>query len=159
VFGAYAEASDFGIDVTRAGAETEIYLDALTISATAGYQFSSAIGDAAFGSIDLRWYVTNNFYVSGGAMLEDDRAYGRFATEWQPGFAALPGLAFNAQGVWGADDYHSIMGGLTYYFGVPASLKDRHRRYDPDTALFSLFQSVQQEQQRLCAAYGAPVNC
>ena len=159
VFGAYAEASDFGIDTTRVGAETEVYLDALTISATAGYQFSSAIGDGAFGSIDLRWYVTNNFYISGGAMLEDDRAYGRFSTEWQPGFAALPGLAFNAQGVWGADDYHSIMGGLTYYFGVPASLKDRHRRYDPDSALFGLFQSVQQEQQRLCTAYGAPTNC
>lgn len=154
VFGGYAESSDFAIDVTRAGAEAEFYLSSLTIAATAGYQFSDAIGDSAFGSIDIRWYVTNNFYLSGGGMVEDDRAYGKVATEWQPGFAALPGLAFNAQGVWGEDDYHSIMGGLTYYFGVPASLKDRHRKLDPDSALFGLFQSVQQEQKRLCAYYG-----
>lgn len=159
VFGGYAESSDFAVDVARAGVEGEFYFDALTISGTAGYQFSSSIGDAAFGSIDIRWYVTNNFYLSGGGMIEDDRMYARVGTEWQPGFAALPGLAFNAQGVWGDDDYHSIMGGLTYYFGVPASLKDRHRKYDPDSALFGLFQSVQQEQQRLCAAYGAPTNC
>jgi hypothetical protein len=159
VFGGYGESSDFAIDVARAGIEGEFYLSSLTIAGTAGYQFSSAIGDSAFGSIDIRWYVTNNFYLSGGGMIEDDRAYGRIGTEWQPGFAALPGLAFNAQGVWGEDDYHSIMGGLTYYFGVPASLKDRHRKYDPDSALFGLFQSVQQEQARLCAAYGAPTNC
>lgn len=159
VFGGYAESSDFAVDVARAGIEGEFYLSSLTIAGTAGYQFSSAIGDGAFGSLDIRWYVTNNFYLSGGGMIEDDRAYGRIGTEWQPGFAALPGLAFNAQGVWGEDDYHSIMGGLTYYFGVPASLKDRHRKYDPDSALFGLFQSVQQEQARLCAAYGAPTNC
>lgn len=156
VFGGYAESGDFAIDVTRVGGEAEFYLSSLTIAATAGYQFSSAIGDGAFGSIDLRWYVTNNFYISGGGLVEDDRAYGRVATEWQPGFAALPGLAFNAQGVWGDDDYHSIMGGLTYYFGVPASLKDRHRKYDPDSALFGLFQTVQQEQARLSAYYGTP---
>lgn len=157
VFGGYAESSDFAIDIARAGVEGEFYLSSLTIAATAGYQFSSAIGDSAFGSIDLRWYVTNNFYLSGGGSIEDDRAYAKVGTEWQPGFAALPGLAFNAQGVWGEDDYHSIMGGLTYYFGVPASLKDRHRKYDPDSALFGLFQSVQQEQSRLCAYYGT--NC
>jgi hypothetical protein len=159
VFGGYAESSDFAVDVARAGIEGEFYLSSLTIAGTAGYQFSSSIGDGAFGSLDIRWYVTNNFYLSGGGMIEDDRVYGRIGTEWQPGFAALPGLAFNAQGVWGEDDYHSIMGGLTYYFGVPASLKDRHRKYDPDSALFGLFQSVQQEQARLCAAYGAPTNC
>ena len=46
------------------------------------------------------------------------------------------------------------MGGLTYYFGSPASLKDRHRKQDPDSALFGLFQAVQAEQEKLCALYG-----
>ncbi len=155
VFGAYAEMPEFGIDVARVGAETEIYLSQLTLSATAGYQFSTALGDGAFGSIDLRWYVTNNFYISAGGQIdEQERKSISAATEWQPGFAALPGLAFNARGVWGDDDYQSVMGGLTYYFGEKASLKDRHRKYDPDSALLGLFQSVQQEQQRLCATYG-----
>lgn len=154
VFGAYAESGDFGFDVTRVGAEGEFYLSALTISGTAGYQFSNAMGDSAFGSIDLRWYLTNNFYLQGGGSIEDDHAYGKVSAEWQPGFAALPGLAFNVRGVWGEDDYQSVMGGLTYYFGPAVSLKDRHRRYDPDSALFGLFQTVRQEQARLCSYYG-----
>ncbi|MCE9522122.1 MAG: hypothetical protein K8S25_06785, partial [Alphaproteobacteria bacterium] len=160
LFGGYAQAGDFDLEVARAGAEAEFYLSDLTVLATAGYQFSGTDQlDGAFGSIDLRWYVTNNFYLSGGGMVEKDKLYGRAGFEWQPGFMALPGLAFNATGVWGDDDYRSIMGGMTYYFGSNASLKDRHRKQDPDSALLSLFQSVQQEQARLCAAYGAPTNC
>jgi hypothetical protein len=155
VFGGYAEMGDFNINVARVGGEAEFYLSALTISATAGYQFSSALGDGAFGSLDLRWYLTNNFYISaGGEIDENDRKSVTAATEWQPGFAALPGLAFNARGVWGEDDYQSVMGGMTYYFGETVDLKDRHRKYDPDSALLHLFQTVQQEQQRLCAQYG-----
>ncbi len=155
VFGGYAESGEFDIDIARVGAEAEFYLDALTLSATAGYQFSSALGDGAFGSLDLRWYLTSNFYISaGGTIDESERKSFTAATEWQPGFAALPGLAFNARGVWGDDDYRSVMGGMTYYFGETASLKDRHRKYDPDSSLIQLFQTVQQEQQRLCAQYG-----
>lgn len=155
VFGGYAEMGDFNIDIARVGAEAEFYLSALTISATAGYQFSSALGDGAFGSLDLRWYVTKNFYISaGGTIDESDRKSVTAATEWQPGFAALPGLAFNARGVWGEDDNQSVMGGMTYYFGDDVSLIDRHRKYDPDSSLLQLFQTVQQEQQRLCTQYG-----
>ena len=54
----------------------------------------------------------------------------------------------------GDDDYDSIMGGITYYFGADASLKDRHRRQDPGSALLGLLTSVQQEQEKLCALYG-----
>jgi hypothetical protein len=155
VFGGYAESGEFDIDIARVGAEAEFYLNALTISATAGYQFSSALGDGAFGSLDIRWYLTNNFYISaGGTIDEQERKSLVAATEWQPGFAALPGLAFNARGVWSDDDYRSITGGMTYYFGDDANLKDRHRKYDPDSALLQLFQAVQKEQQRLCTQYG-----
>jgi len=155
VFGGYAESGEFDIDIARVGGEAEFYLNALTISATAGYQFSSALGDGAFGSLDIRWYLTNNFYLSaGGTIDENDRKSLVAATEWQPGFAALPGLAFNARGVWSDDDYRSVTGGMTYYFGETANLKDRHRKYDPDSALLQLFQAVQQEQQRLCTQYG-----
>lgn len=155
VFGGYAEMGDFNIDIARVGAEAEFYLSAITLSATAGYQFSSALGDGAFGSLDIRWYVTNNFYISAGGQIdESERKSFTAATEWQPGFAALPGLAFNARGAWGDDDYRSVMGGMTYYFGDDASLIDRHRKYDPDSALLQLFNTVQQEQQRQCTQYG-----
>jgi hypothetical protein len=153
VFGAYSEGSSFDIDATRVGGEFEFYLNEITISGMAGYQFSQSLGDKTFGSFDLKWYATNNFAVTAGVSADEDRTLGRARLEWQPGFAALPGLAFHADGAFGEDDYQSIMGGLTYYFGSPVDLKDRHRRQDPDSALFGLFQSVRQEQQRLCAQY------
>jgi hypothetical protein len=67
----------------------------------------------------------------------------------------LPGLAFRIDGAFGEDDYHSIMGGITYYFGADASLKDRHRKQDPDSALFGVFNSVEQERRRLELLYGS----
>jgi len=86
-------------------------------------------------------------FRSGGG-FDEDNSFGRLGAEWQLVFSALPGLAFRVDGVFG------ILGGITYYFGADASLKDRHRRQDPDSALFSLFQTVQQEQAKLCAKYG-----
>jgi hypothetical protein len=154
LFAAYASESEFDIDATRVGAEAEIYLDQVSILVAAGYQFSDDIEETAFGDIELRWYVTDNFALSGGGSFDDVNSIARLSAEWQPGFSALPGLAFRVDGAVGDDDYDSIMGGITYYFGANASLKDRHRRQDPNSALFGLLNSVQQEQERLCALYG-----
>lgn len=156
LFAAYAEGNEFDIDATRVGGEFELYLDNVTLSGHAGYQFSSSLGDKAVGGIDFKWYADQNFAISAGAFGDEDATYGRGRLEWQPGFAALPGLAFNVDGVIGEDDYHSVMGGLTYYFGTPVSLKDRHRRQDPESALFSILQSVRLEQERLAKQYGPP---
>jgi hypothetical protein len=154
LFAAYASEDDFDLDATRLGGEAEIYLSQVTLIAKAGYQFSDSLGDGGFGEIELRWYLSDNFALSGGANFDENNSTSRLGAEWQPGFSALPGLAFRVDGVFGEDDYDSILGGLTYYFGTDASLKDRHRRQDPDTALFSLFQNVQQERDKLCAIYG-----
>jgi hypothetical protein len=148
LFAAYAEGNEFDINVTHVGGEFELYLDDLTIAGNAGYQFSSALGDKAIGGIDFKWYADQNFALTAGAYGDEDAMFGRGRLEWQPGFAALPGLAFNVDGVIGEDDYHSVMGGLTYYFGTPVSLKDRHRRQDPNVELFKLFTAVQTEIER-----------
>lgn len=154
LFAAYAQESEFEIDATRIGAEAEIYLNQVSIMAAAGYQFSDDVEETAFGDIELRWYITDNFAVAGGGSFQEDTSIARLSAEWQPGFSALPGLAFRVDGAVGDDDYDSIMGGITYYFGANASLKDRHRRQDPGPALTGLLHSVQEEQQRLCALYG-----
>jgi hypothetical protein len=155
LFAAYSEATDFDIAATHVGGEFEFYFKDVTLSGAAGYQFSTDLGDKAFGSLDAKWYLDDNFALSGGGYVDKDNKYGRARAEWQPGFAALPGLAFNAEGIIGEDDYHSIMGGLTYYFGTPATLKDRHRRQDPDTALTYIRKSIEAEQARQ-AAYAPP---
>jgi len=146
LFAAYAEGNEFDIDVTRAGGEFELYLDNVTLGGYAGYQFSSSLGDKAVGGIDFKWYADQNFALSAGAFGDEDAMFGRGRLEWQPGFAALPGLAFNVEGVIGEDDYHSVMGGLTYYFGTPVTLKDRHRRQDPGSSI--------EDMMRLITAYG-----
>jgi hypothetical protein len=156
LFAAYASEDQFDIDATRVGAEAELYLNQVSILAAAGYQFSDGAGDTAFGDIEVRWYITNDFALSGGGSFDETNSIGRVGVEWQPGFSALPGLAFRIDGAFGEDDYQSIMGGITYYFGADASLKDRHRRQDPASALNSLLLSVQKEQKQLCTQYG---NC
>lgn len=158
LFAAYGKEDEFDLDATRIGAEAELYLNQISILAQAGYQFSDGFngngGDTAFGSIDLRWYATDNLAFTAGGNFQEEVSQARLQAEFMPGFSALPGLAFNVTGVIGDDDYDSVLGGITYYFGSNASLKDRHRRQDPDSALFNLFQSVQQERAKLDAIYG-----
>ena len=153
LFAAYANGNEFDVSATHVGGEFEFYFKDVTLSGAAGYQFSTDLGDKAFGNLDVKWYMDDNLALSAGGFADKDNRFGRARAEWQPGFAALPGLAFNAEGVLGDDDFHSIMGGLSYYFGTPASLKDRHRRQDPESALFGILQSIQAEQAAQ-AAYG-----
>ena len=156
LFAAYASEEKFDLDATRLGAEAELYLNQVSILVDAGYQFSDNVDETAFGDIELRWYVTDNFVLSGGGSFDENNSIARAGVEWQPGFSALPGLAFRIDGAVGEDDYDSIMGGITYYFGTDASLKDRHRKQDPGSALLGLLSSVEQEKKKLCTQYG---NC
>jgi hypothetical protein len=142
LFAAYAAETEFDLDAWRVGGEAEIYLNQVSILVAGGYQFSDNIGDKAFGDVELRWYITNDFALSGGGRFDDDRAVATVGAEWRPGFAALPGLAFHVDGAFGEDDYTSIMGGLTFYFGSDATLIDRHRRQDPRLVWEDLFDDI-----------------
>lgn len=155
-FVAHVAEDDFNLEATRVGAEAELYLSQLTVLLKAGYQFSNDIEDSAFGIVDLRWYASDNFAINAGGDFLEDSSVGRLEVEYMPGLGSLPGLAFNLKGAIGDDDYDSILGGITYYFGSDASLKDRHRKQDPDSALFGLFTTVEQERAKLEAAYAAP---
>ena len=160
IFAAYAAEDALDLDATRIGAEAELYLNQLSILAKAGYQFSNAAAlEGAFGDIELRWYISDDFALSAGGAFADESRTGRVGAEWRPGFSALPGLAFRVDGSFGDNDVETYLGGLTYYFGADASLKDRHRKQDPDSALLSLFQSVQAEQARICTQYGNLPGC
>lgn len=154
LFAAYASEDNFNLDAVRVGAESEIYLNQITVLAKAGYQFSSTLGDGFAGEIELKWYLSDNLALAGGYGIDNNTSLAHAGVEWQPGFSALPGLAFRVDGTVGENDYQSILGGLTYYFGSNASLKDRHRRQDPDSALINLFKSVEQQRDELCALYG-----
>ncbi|MEQ1752582.1 MAG: hypothetical protein ABL973_00450 [Micropepsaceae bacterium] len=155
-FVAHVSEDQANLSATRIGAEAEIYLQQVTLLAKAGYQFSDNFEDTAFANVDVRWYATDNFAITAGGDFEKNVTVGRLQAEYMPGFAALPGLAFNIRGAISDEDYDSVMGGITYYFGTDAGLKDRHRRQDPDSALFGLFQTVEAERDALTALYGPP---
>jgi hypothetical protein len=114
------------------GGEGELYFEQFTIAAAAGYSFGENIEDGAYGSIDLRWYLTPDMMFTGGAEASKERGgIGKIGLEFQPGFDALPGLSFFADGAFGEEGLSTAMVGLRYYFGSPKSLMERHRLDDP----------------------------
>lgn len=150
VFLAYASEDESSVEATRLGAEAEFYMGQVTILLKAGYQFSDIIEDTAFGEAELHWYASDNFRLAGGLSLQEDTTLGHADAEWMIGSTSMPGLALRASVTVGEDDYDSVMGGITWYFGSDASLKDRHRRQDPDSALFNLFHAVQDARVGQC---------
>lgn len=149
IFVSHASLDDADLSATRFGVEGELYFDKVSLLAAAGYQTSDDLGDGAFGGLELRLYATDDLVLAAGAAAQDDSAYGRFSAEWRIAPAAMPGVALRAEAAVGDDDFSTVMGGFTFYFGEDASLKDRHRKQDPESALFNLFQGLQ-------AGAGAP---
>jgi hypothetical protein len=150
LFVAYASEDSFDLEATRLGAETEFYMGQLTLILKGGYQFSDVIDDTAFGDVELHWYASDNFRLGGGVSFDEAAVVGHAGAEWLLGSTSLPGLALRADAYVGDEDSDSVMAGITYYFGSDASLKDRHRRQDPDSALFSLFQTIERERAAQC---------
>ena len=123
--GSSSAANDVGAIV----GEGELYLQDLTISGLAGYQFSDGAGDDGFlGRIDFEWYATDDLLLTAG--LETNPVHdvlGRVGVEYRPGFDALPGLSFFADGAFGENDFYRAYGGIRLYFGGSTTLKERHR--------------------------------
>lgn len=144
-FGAYASSDQFDVDVGRIGIEGEYYFDRITLSANAGYQFGDGfIDDTGFGEVAATWYADEDFAFSGGAAFDDENVVGHFGAEWLVGRgSSLSGLALRGDLWHGDNSYDAVMGGVTYYFGQEASLKDRHRKQDPDSALLDLLHAVE----------------
>jgi len=150
MFIAYASEDEFDLQATRIGAEAEFYLGQMTLLLKGGYQFSDLIDDTAFGEAELHWYASDNVQLGGGVSVNDSVTLGHAGAEWLIGSTSLPGLALRADAYAGDNGYDSVTAGITYYFGSDASLKDRHRRQDPDSALFNLFQTIERERAAQC---------
>ena len=169
-FGAWAHADTLDVDVGRIGIEGEYYLEHLSFNANAGYQFGDGfIDDTAFGEVGVKWYANDDFALSGGVAFDENVAVTGFGAEWLVGRgSSLPGLALRGDVAIGDNDYDSVLLGATYYFGPDANLKDRHRKQDPESALFDLLHAVEAAceapqllQTKLSAMYYVPpvTNC
>jgi len=94
----------------------------------AGGEFSDTQDDGFYGKLQLEWYATDDLMLAGGVEYTPSLdAQAVIHGEYQPGYYAMPGLTFFADGATGGNDYSRILLGLKVYFGSPKSLKDRHR--------------------------------
>jgi hypothetical protein len=133
-----ADKGDWGgyTDMARVGVEGEMYLDQLTLAAQAGVQFGKRTDDGLYGRADLRWYASPDLALKLGVSADAHRNFVAHAgTEFQAGFAGIPGLTLFADAAAGDDDYYKVYAGVRIYFGTPKSLIDRHRRDDPESGL------------------------
>jgi hypothetical protein len=123
-------------DMARVGVEGEMYLDQLTLAAQAGVQFGQRTDDGLYGRADLKWYASPDLALKLGVSADDHRDFVAHAgTEFQAGFAGIPGLTLFADAAAGDDDYYKVYAGVRIYFGTPKSLIDRHRLDDPESNL------------------------
>lgn len=141
LLGVHAQYVDLdGFDIFRIGLESEFYLGNVTLSAFAGYEDAESLSDDLVSNVELAYYLTEDFKVSGGYRRFLDIDAGAFGFEFQPGFG-FP-MSFFADAMIGSDDYTSIMGGIRIFFGGDdKTLMARHRQDDPPH-LFNLLRQV-----------------
>jgi len=111
--------------------EGEWYLDDVTFSGMAGFQFANKDGkDGFIGGLDVEWYPTQDLLLSVGFESNpENNTLGRVGFEYRPGFEAIPGLTFFTEGAFGDNNYNRVYAGIRIFFGPSEALKDRYR-YD-----------------------------
>lgn len=124
-----------------AGFEGELYLGDITLGAFVGYNNADTHVIPAFipGLVNQRDYVAVRLYAT--LYLMDnlsltaeyqnrfERSFFMAGVEYQ---TPINGLALFVNGGVGENDYTHIMGGARFYIGGSSTLKDRHRKDDPD---------------------------
>ncbi|MBX3492592.1 MAG: hypothetical protein KF899_06505 [Parvibaculum sp.] len=118
--------------VTRFGGEAEYYAETVTIALHAGIQDGDNVDDGFYGSAIGYWYPNDNLRLNLGASNDPSRdTMGLAGVEFQPGFAAAPGMTFFVDAAAGKDSYVNLLAGVRFYFGDDKSLKLRNRADDP----------------------------
>ena len=121
-------------NLTRYGAEWQAYFNNLTLKGKVGGQNGTFV-NGAFVALDLTFYATPNFALSIGGELSN-RSIARASIEWQPATSGLHAMSVYADGEIGQNGYSRVLAGVKFHFGTNgASLIDRDRKYDPDSAL------------------------
>jgi hypothetical protein len=136
--GAFGQISAMnGATLTRVGVEADAYLGRFSLGGHVGYEFGNDskkvhVDDGVIAGVKLKYYVTDNFMLQAGGGIEGPSWYGRGGFEYQPGFAALPGLSIFADAGGGSDHHVFALAGIRYYFGNDKTLIRRHREDDPE---------------------------
>jgi hypothetical protein len=123
---------------TRFGAEGHLYFNALSLKGMAGYQQSTAEGNGLIGKLDLTFYATPDFSLTGGVGTDPLGTFGHAGFEWQPAMTGAHGMSVFLDGRFGAAGQNRLIGGLKFHFGgTGKTLIERQRMNSPDEALGS----------------------
>ena len=152
LLGAYGSYSAIdNIDIWRVGAEAHLYLNNISFEALGGFEDADVTGNDFFTASNVAFYPTDNLRLSVGYQhfQEVDAAAAGF--EWQVDGLGLPVSLF-ANGAVGDNDFATVYGGITFYFGgEEKSLIRRHREDDPANDVMKLL--VEARDRAIAADY------
>jgi hypothetical protein len=129
-----------GAIIGRSGVEAQYYAGALTLDTAAGYEYGDL--HKGYGRARLQFYPVDDLMLRAGWAYET-RNLGTAGIEYQFANTKNSGMSMFVDGSVGADSTYSVVGGVKVTFGESMSLKDRHRRQDPDAYQQFDLQAVQ----------------
>lgn len=129
-----------GAIVGRSGVEAQYYAGALTLDTAAGYVYGDL--HKGYGRARLQFYPVDDLMLRAGWAYET-RNLGTAGIEYQFANTKNAGMSMFIDGNVGADSTYSVVGGVKVTFGESMTLKDRHRRQDPDAYQQFDLQAVQ----------------
>lgn len=132
------------IDIWRLAAESELYIDRVSISGLAGYEGLRTPNtidgleviqpdkSRFFTHIDLAYYLTDDLKVFAGYRFEDDVSFAGAGAEYMLRTVGAP-ISLFARGNFGQSEHASVTGGVKIHLGSDPgkTLIQRHRMDDP----------------------------
>jgi hypothetical protein len=119
----------------RIGAEAEYYMERMTFSGIAGYEWGNLhIRNGAFAEVLAGYFATDDLKFSAGYSYGFAGNMGLARVDWQlpASTLGLNGVSLFVEGRIGEGDYKAVLAGVKIPFGVaPKSLKAHERQDDP----------------------------
>jgi len=146
LFGIYGSYHTWdSIDIWRAAAELQLYLNRFSLDGLAGYEgvdvpatsgglaVLNTDDDHVFGQADLAYYPVDDLKIYAGYRYVNETSLGGAGIEYLMRAFDSP-ISIFAKTDFGNDAYNRITGGLRFYLGPNAqkSLIARHRTEDPE---------------------------
>jgi hypothetical protein len=134
-----------GVDIWRAAAELQLYLDRFSLDGLGGYESitvpSTGVGltaidphdDHVFGQVDLAYYPIDDLRLYVGYRYVTETSLGGAGIEYLMRAFDSP-ISMFAKADFGDKEFNRITGGLKFYLGPnpQKSLIERHRTEDPE---------------------------
>ena len=132
MYAGYSRLDLAGVDIGfgRTGLEGQYFTKSLTLDVAGGVKFGDI--EQGYGRARLQYYPIDNLMLRGGWLYEGSN-FGTLGFEYQFSSSRGSAVALFADANLGTSDTYSVVAGLKVTFGQDMSLKDRHRRQDPDS--------------------------